>query len=398
LTLGGNFGHDIIRNDDVGHFTSSNSGVGPARYDSFSDRADQNVSTKAAFSSVDWKLTDTLTAQTGVRYTSQDRDFSGCLLDGGNGQLAGAFTFLRAAITGETIATPPGACVSFANATTFLPVPAQIRSSLDQNNVSWKAGLNWKPAPDTLVYGNVTKGFKSGAYEALPAVFADQLTPVTQESVLAYELGVKTRITPAIDVSAAAFYYNYRNKQLEAFIDIPPFGDQPALRNIPKSTVKGGEVDVSARPIHGLTLTLGATYVQSKVTDNFIGQDPFGAELNFKDMAFPNTPKWQVLGGADYEFPVAGGYTAFLGGNLTYRSDTDSFFVIGNDPDFRIGSYALLDLHAGFVTRNDKLRVQLWGRNVTDRFYITQATHLPDTINRTAGMPATYGITAFFKF
>jgi iron complex outermembrane receptor protein len=397
LTVGANYEHDNIRNDDVGQFTSSNSGVGPARYSTFRDRADQRVSTYAAFASVDYKLTPTLTAQGGIRYTKQDRDFSGCILDGGDGQLAAAFDFLRTSSGFPSVSLPNGACVSFADAT-FRPVPAEIQSSLNQNNLSWRAGLNWKPVDEVMLYANVTKGYKSGAYQALPAVFADQLTPVTQESVLAYEAGFKAQTADRkYNMTGAVFYYDYKNKQLEAFRDIPPFGNQPALANIPKSRVWGLETEITARPVRNLTLSAGGTYVNSKVSSDFLGPDPFGAIFNYRGRAFPNTPKWQFLGDAEYGIPVSSGSRAYVGASIMYRSSTPAQFVI-NDADFIIRRYALLDLRAGVETTDGKLRLQIWGKNVTNKYYTIQALHLPDTVVATPGMPATYGVTLSYRY
>jgi iron complex outermembrane recepter protein len=54
-------------------------------------------------------------------------------------------------------------------------------------------------------------------------------------------------------------------------------------------------------------------------------------------------------------------------------------------------AYALVDLRAGF--EHSGWRVELWGRNVMDRFYTTFAERVTDTVIRTVGMPVTYGIS-----
>jgi outer membrane receptor protein involved in Fe transport len=38
-------------------------------------------------------------------------------------------------------------------------------------------------------------------------------------------------------------------------------------------------------------------------------------------------------------------------------------------------------------------RVELWGQNITDRFYTTFASRVTDVAVRTVGMPLTYGVT-----
>jgi iron complex outermembrane receptor protein len=394
FTIGGNFQHDVVDDDDVGHFNATNAGVGPARYQDFINRADQNILTKAGFTALDFKLTDTLRAQGSARYTSQTRDFRGCLLDAGDGKLARGVDFLRFLGTGQFNPAAPGSCVSVDAAFNTIPL---VRDSLDQNNVSWRAGLDWKPAEETLIYANATKGYKAGSFTPLPAVFASQLTPVTQESVLAYELGF--RLAPlqrSVQISGAGFYYDYRNKQILGYKSFAAFGNLPALQNIPKSSVKGAELQATVLPLNGLRVTTGVSYIDSRVDDSIIAPDPFGRSIDLKGEPFPNAPKWQFLGDAEYEFPVSNELSMFLGGDAKYRTSTNAAF--GDRVETKIPAYSLVDLRAGIQRKDGVWRVQLWGRNVFDRYYLLNVSHVTDTVARTTGMPATYGITISARF
>jgi outer membrane receptor protein involved in Fe transport len=40
----------------------------------------------------------------------------------------------------------------------------------------------------------------------------------------------------------------------------------------------------------------------------------------------------------------------------------------------------------------------LWGKNITNKFYLTNVIRYADGISRLAGMPATYGLTVSFKY
>jgi len=394
FTVGGNFQHDIVDDDDVGHFNATNAGVGPARYQDFINRADQNIVTKAGFTALDFKLTDTLRAQGSARYTSQTRDFRGCLLDPGDGNLARGIDFLRFLGTGRSNPAAPGSCVTVDAAFNTIPL---VRDSLDQNNVSWRAGLDWKPAEETLVYANATKGYKAGSFTPLPAVFASQLTPVTQESVLAYELGFRMApLQKSLQISGAGFYYDYRNKQILGYRSFAAFGNLPALQNIPKSSVKGAELQATILPLTGLRVTTGVSYIDSRVDDSIIAPDPFGRSIDLKGEPFPNAPKWQFLGDAEYEFPVSSELSMFLGGDAKYRTSTNAAF--GERVETKIPAYSLVDLRAGIQRKDGVWRVQLWGRNVFDRYYLLNVSHVTDTVARTTGMPATYGITISARF
>jgi outer membrane receptor protein involved in Fe transport len=394
LTVGGNYENDHTLEIDRFGIDGSNSGVGPNRFHSFNNIVDQHVKTYAVFSSADVPITRTLTAQVGARYTKQDRAFAGCIADSGDGGEAAAIALIPTFAGLPFDPAPNGQCVTL---NTDLQRVGLVRSSLNQHNVSWRAGLNWKPTARTLIYGNVTRGFKAGAYTPLPAIFATQLQPVTQEEVTAYEIGLKSQFfNRMLDVSTAAFYYDYRNKQIQGTVAVPIFGALPQLVNIPKSSVLGAEIEATLHPARGLSFTGGAIYVKSRVDDHTIRPDPLENEVDLKGETFPNTPRWQLNGSADYEVPVSSDLKLVAGGNISYRSSSNAAF--GENPAFRFKPYSLVDVRAGVATKDDKIRVELFGHNIFNTFYWTNVSYFVDTIARTTGMPATYGIRLSSRF
>ena len=110
----------------------------------------------------------------------------------------------------------PGACVTLGD--DFRPVDI-VNSDLDETNTSWRGGISYKPSSTSLIYANVTKGFKGGSFTPAPFIRTSQITRVQQESVLAYEAGFKTNLSRLAQITGAAFYYDYRNKQITGFVD-----------------------------------------------------------------------------------------------------------------------------------------------------------------------------------
>jgi outer membrane receptor protein involved in Fe transport len=55
-------------------------------------------------------------------------------------------------------------------------------------------------------------------------------------------------------------------------------------------------------------------------------------------------------------------------------------------------------LRGGIASRDDRWRVQLWGKNIFNKYYWNNVVSLADVIGRYPGMGATYGITVGFKF
>jgi outer membrane receptor protein involved in Fe transport len=355
----------------------------------FNTTDNQDIDTRAGFVSVDYKLSSAVTARASARYTLQDRSFNGCLSDPGDGEIASAFNFLSEIDPFlKPAAFRPGECVTFNADGTQAGL---IRSSLNQNNVSWRAGLDWKVDSNTLLYGNITKGYKAGGFDTEPAVYAAQLAPVQQESLLAYEVGFKTRFdNPRIQLDGALFYYDYTNKQIQDYVVVPFFGNLPGLITVPKSSVEGAELDVTFRPINALRMSFGGTYLHSRVDTSDNVFDPFGAPIDIRGEQFPDTPKWQLTADAQYDFPITDAWSGYVGGDISYR--TTSFAAFGDNAQFLINGYALLGLRAGVESDDGHWRVEVWGKNVTDQYYWVNTTHVIDTIARSAGMPATYGL------
>ena len=145
-----------------------------------------------------------------------------------------------------------------------------------------------------------------------------------------------------------------------------------------------------------MRITAGASYIDSRVDDSIIAPDPFGNSVDLKGEAFPNAPKWQFLSDADYEFSVSNALSLFVGGDVKYRTSTNSAF--GDSDATRIPAYALVDLRTGVQSKDGVWRVQLWGHNVFNRYYLLNVSHVTDTVAATTGLPATYGITVSARF
>ncbi len=401
--VGSNFELDRVYEGDHGQVKDNANAYALAAfggpYFTFANYSTQRDSTASAFANVDYDLGSAFTLHGGARYTKADIEHTGCTADGGDGALSPLFSafsnYLRGLGGLGPLAAPgAGACVTLGPAPDF--VPGSASSSLDQDNVSWRAGVDYKPTSDVLVYANASKGFKSGGYPILSASVGSQLTPVVQESVLAYELGTKAKLSSNLQVNGAIFYDDYRNKQLFGRVVTEFFGPLDALVNVPKSSIEGAEWQITYLPLRGLTLTTSGTYIESKIKDNFTNYDPFGNIGNFNGEAFPLTPKWQLSADAEYDWSLTDKLTSFAGTNVNYESHTNG--GLGDLPILDIDQYALLDLRAGVKTDDGHWRIWLWGRNVTDRYYWTNADHAGNTTIRFAGMPATFGISASWRY
>ncbi len=345
----------------------------------------------ALFANLEYRLNDRVTLIGGLRYTASHQQFEGCEKSGADPALSQLLGFLSAFARGTLPVidpVPANGCISIDAATLRQGL---TRDQLNEDNVSWRAGLNYQTTGDTLVYASVAKGYKSGSFPSLGASSSIQYLPVTQESLLAYEAGVKVPLAGrALRLEAGAFYYDYRDKQVRGRVLDPVFGSLEALVNIPQSRVYGFEAAVRARPVPGLDLGAALTYTDSQV-QRFSGIGQNGLTADFAGSAFPYSPRWQAVADASYEWSIGADRRAFVDGNVTHRSATNA--SLGDDPELRLRPYVTLDLRAGLRAADGGWSLSVFGRNVTNVYYWNNMFRFTDTRIRIAARPVTYGLT-----
>ena len=339
-------------------------------------------------------ITPKLTVLGGVRYTDLRHTNQACSADAGDG----SFSHVINGLFGGPI-TQPGGCVTLEfNGTGFdAPFPVQ---SFSEHNTSWRAGINYKPDRDTLLYALVSRGYKGGNYPIINATARSQFQPVKQEELTDYEGGFKIGLFDRkVQLNASGYYYDYRNKQLLSNTTDPIFGLLPVLVNVPKSTVVGFDFDTIVTPVTGLTLRGAVGYADSKIKkshgQDFQGFDAFNTPVDLNGKSFNFAPKWTSTGDVEYRLPINDRMDVFVGGDMTYNSST--FSDLAQTPSLKINSYALFGVRAGVASSDGNWTAQVWGKNITNKYYYYNVQVGYDSIWRLTGMPATYGVTLSYK-
>ena len=282
--------------------------------------------------------------------------------------------------------------------------PGSFAGTLKESNVSWRGGIDWKPERGKLFYFNVSKGFKSGNFPTTGAATFSQYLPATQESVLALEGGFKLALLDRkVRINGAVFNYSYKDKQLRTRALQLPFGLLDVVRNVPKSTVTGVELEVNVYPTEGLTLSASGQYLDAKI-DEFSGLDSAGVMRNFAGTRLPNTPKFESSFNVDYRFPISETIDGFVGAGVLHRSSTIGDIggalvqpaFVPNEQLYRIKDYTLVDARFGFEKGNWKATV--WGKNIFNTYYWNSVYSSFDAVTRYTGRPATYGVTLAYNY
>lgn len=394
--IGGNYESDKTY-DELGYYfgDQSLSNLGGFYFDFSGNFSRQNISSGAVFGNIEYEIAPQLTVQAGLRYTKTRRTFEGCTV--GDAPTSQAFEFLEGVLRDPAlpfIPIPAFSCFTFD--ADFAPIITPLQQKLTEDNLSWRAGVNYKTGNRGLVYATISKGYKSGSFPTTSASSVVQYLPVQQESLTAYEVGFKQPVLDrALQFNGAFFYYDYSDKQLRGRVLDVVFGPLDALVQVPKSRVWGLEGELVSNPTDNLTLSVAATYLNTKIKE-FVGYNNAGLLEDYAGSRFPYAPKLQIVSDAQYGFPLSDTLSAYVGTSVTYNSATNG--SIGNIDLLRIKAFTLVDARIGVKDPDDKWRFEIWGRNLLDSFYWTNALQTTDGYVRYAAKPATYGISFSTRF
>lgn len=372
---------------------------------------DSRMRSYGIFANAEYEVVPNLTIQGGIRYTKNKQDATYCYNDPAIDTAQGTALVFGSALNSVPITINPGEC--FPTTGDLLLGTAQstitpVSRNLTEDNVSFRVGANYKFDQGTLIYATVSQGYKAGIFSAIGASRVLQYAPATQEKVLVFEAGFKAPLADRkVQLNGAAFYYDYKNKQVRGRIQDTVFGLLEKMLNVPKSYIYGVEGELVVRPVEGLTLSASATYLKSKVSEDF-SETPDGDAVynaagytgNFKGSELPYTPKFSANFDAQYEFPLSGAINGFVGGTVVYQGKQNTTFHNADLPadDFEMPSYTTLDLRAGIASADDRWRVSVYGQNVTGKVYTTAVSTFLDTLIRYRGRPATYGVSVSYRY
>ncbi len=140
-----------------------------------------------------------------------------------------------------------------------------------------RGSINWKVTPTTLAYFTFSQGFRPGGFSRSQrsvakdaAGNAQYLTPnsYAPDSLDNYEIGLKTSLFDRkLQLNLTAYNMNWKNVQF-LFYNPTQLGNTTFGVNGPDYNIKGAEVQLTARPIRGLTVTGTATYNDNKQTNS----------------------------------------------------------------------------------------------------------------------------------
>ncbi|MGE6696719.1 TonB-dependent receptor [Hyphomonas sp. NPDC076900] len=318
------------------------------------------------FGQIEYALTDKLTGIFGLRYANEEKDV--------------AVTYIRPRPECSVV---DGTCL----ATGKNPyIPTENNGFTDSDSWSnWtpKVGFQYTPADATQIYGNYTRGFRSGGYNfriTAPAAFevifpSDKPRSFDQETVDSYEVGVKHQTQDGrAQINGALFYTSIKDMQRELNLSDPAAGVVQTILNTADAGITGLEIEGRyAFTEHFLvTANIGLIDAQyDKVRFDISGDGQVDAAD--KALALPRVPEttWGI--GFIWDVDLGDRGSLVSRANFQHR---DEFAYSDNNFGW-IQAADMVDANITWNTPYDGLSVSLYGKNLLDEVTAGGDTQVP---------------------
>ena len=238
------------------------------------------------------------------------------------------------------------------------------------NKTNFKAGINFKPQPHSLLYFSFAQGYRAGGFNNVPNNPRTVIPQTYEPDILNnYEVGFKTeRLGGRVIWNTAAYFMMWRGYQTNVSVADPPYGFQA---NIGDARIAGLESTVEAVPIDGLHLSFSGNYNDARLQSN-ADQNPDFVVLPGERL--PEAPLFNCSGVARYEWRVAndGAYAQI---DISHKGSMWNSLQV----DRRIlqPEYSIINWHIGLSDAAGGWRAEAYVTNIANKRAVVYA----DTTN-----------------
>ena len=300
----------------------------------------------------------------------------------------------------------------------WINTPTVIDRTSGDEEITWRAAVEYDVTPDNLLYASFETGFRAGGFNT--TFGQEEYDP---EFIDAWTIGSKNSFFGnRLQLNLEAFWWEYSGQQLAA-LGVDGRGDNSFFtRNVGESSVKGVEIDFQflATPstrFYGGVQYLDATYDSFKFNQVDLSDDtdppnfltPITGcsyeqvmtpqrsfDIDCSGMPALYAPDWTINLGVEQIVETSfGEFVANLSGR--YRSDR----VMGFNylPTGNSGDDLITDASLSFSPGNSGLTVTAFIRNITDE--AVKATYQVGAGNVSSSAyepPRTYGLRVGYDF
>jgi len=237
--------------------------------------------------------------------------------------------------------------------------------------------LSHKLAPDVLSYALLSHSEKSGginmAVASGPALGAQSLL-FGPERTSNREIGIKSEwLDRRLVVNAALFWTRVLGYQASILAPNDAGVLNTVLANAANVDSRGVELELRARPLHGLTLGLNASFNDAHYSSFKNAPCPIGVAkppCDLSGQAVAGAPRWTANFSAQYNFGLSESVSQYIAAGYSLRSS--QYGTLDDSPFAKIPGYGLANLSTGWRIQSGEQSwdVALWARNLFDKKYV----------------------------
>ena len=335
----------------------------------------------AVFGQVGYQITDNLKFTLGARYTEDEVD----------GRVSGLVRALGDKFNpaDQVPLTPLNGEPDGMGGIAFYPLGGGFDTPYSESwdELTFSGILEYTVSDDIMIYGNVSQGYKSGGFQDTPSNTAGATVPYDPETVLSYEIGLKSELMDRrMRVNGAIFMMDYSDLQVE-------FTNDQCLCNIVSNAsdakITGMELEVDYAATDGLLLWFRGSFLDTEYENYVISTGDFsGNQLQ-------RTPDNQVNVGLEYTAEM-GDWGRALKFRLAYTWQDEMPWAHTNVS--WEDAYGFLDGRIGLSPEGQNWTVALWGRNITDEEARANVIEFLGGDVSLYNPPRTYGVEFAYRF
>jgi iron complex outermembrane receptor protein len=245
-----------------------------------------------------------------------------------------------------------------------------ITGSNSSEETSGRAGVQFDATDTLMAYATYARGYKGPAFNVFFNMRLRDAEVIDAETVDAYEIGFKsTLLDGRMILNGAAFSAKYDNFQANNFLFLN--GTLiTTLQNAGEVSTEGLELDLLVRPSENLSLSGGIAYADARV-DKFLLEPGVVTPAVRDNTKLPLAPELKGSLAAQYRIALS---SVDIIPSLLYVY-TDKQYADLNEPAITlIPSYSTIDVSIAIADKDDKYRLTLVGRNLTDESFAALIT------------------------
>lgn len=210
---------------------------------------------------------------------------------------------------------------------TLGPRTPPASQTFTNTNFSWKVGAQYDPNQDITAYVTYSRGYKGPSFNSTFAVPGQDLA-IRPETVGDIEFGVKTALFDRrVRLNLAAFREDFKDFQVQA-LDVAT--GIAAVNNAGRVRTQGIEATLNARPMRGLTVNAGVTFLDSKFR-SFVGAQCYVGQtdclpnrtFDARGIRTPASARFTSTAQVRYDFPEGERVTLYVEANYLHRSSVN---------------------------------------------------------------------------